>query len=149
MEKNIPEILTTDDHESLNAFYAANDLEITEDAPVSTDTLKSWTVYEGEPSVLAAASTLAYRQNEYIIDGIAVDPAFRGREYGTALLDAVKAEVKSRGGSRIYLVARAPEFFRANGYETVKREDAPEFFECFGCEQYGVSCFPEVMKHEF
>lgn len=178
-------IMTTAEHELLNPFYAANDLEIAEDEPVSTDTLKSWVIMdsfleegqashecitaddahgasdeksfvisggdpldeEGAAAHIKGACTLAFREGEYIIDGIALDEAARGLGAGTALLEAAEDEVRSRGGDCVYLVARAPEFFRINGYETTARDDAPEFFECFGCDQYNKTCFPEVMKH--
>ena len=180
-------ILETGCHELLNPFYAKNGLEIAEDEPVSTDTVKSWVIMgnAGEAGAqtcdastasedsakgtgaaavgssaskdpledssaaenIAGACTLAFRQGEYIIDGIALALELRGTGGGTALLRTAEAEAAARGGTRIYLVARAPEFFRANGYVTVERGDAPEFFECFGCDQYNKSCFPEVMKH--
>ena len=179
-EKRKLNIKVTYEHELLNPFYAANDLEIAEDEPVSTDTLKSWVIMKDDmfkdaagaenetehggcdtgasedplktadqaaASNIIGACTLAFREGEYIIDGIALAPASRGSGAGTALLAAAEDEVRARGGERVYLVARAPEFFRANGYETIARSDAPEFFECFGCDQYNRSCFPEVMRH--
>ena len=139
------EIIAIDDHESLNRFYAKNDLEISEEDPVGTDAVKSWVLMED--GKLAGASTLAVREGEYIIDGIALDEAYRGGGRGTALLNTVISEVRKRGGKRIYLVARAPEFFAASGFEEVERTEAPEFFECFGCDQYGVKCFPKVMRY--
>ena len=179
-EKRKLNIKVTYEHDLLNPFYAANDLEIAEDEPVSTDTLKSWVIMKDDmfkdaagaadeaehggcdggasedplktadgaaASNIIGACTLAFREGEYIIDGIALAPASRGSGAGTALLAAAEDEVRVRGGERVYLVARAPEFFRANGYETIARSDAPEFFECFGCDQYNRSCFPEVMRH--
>jgi N-acetylglutamate synthase-like GNAT family acetyltransferase len=65
---------------------------------------------------------------------------------GKSLLLRLVDEVRLRGGKSIYLVARAPGFFAANGFEVVPRENAPNFFECFGCPQYNQSCFPEVMR---
>lgn len=139
------EIISVNDHESLNRFYEKNDLEISEEDPVGTDAVKSWVLVEDEK--LAGAATLALREGEYIIDGIALDESYRGGGRGTALLNTVIDEVRKRGGSRIYLVARAPEFFGAIGFKEVERADAPEFFECFGCSQYGVKCFPKVMEY--
>ena len=139
------EIISVDDHESLNRFYEKNDLEISEEDPVGTDAVKSWVLVEDEK--LAGAATRALREGEYIIDGIALDESYRGGGRGTALLNTVIDEVRKRGGSRIYLVARAPEFFGASGFKEVERADAPEFFECFGCSQYGVKCFPKVMEY--
>jgi len=148
----IEDIITTDKHDELNPFYAAMGLEIAEDEPVSTDTIKSWIIpadrEKPDAKQVIGACTLAFRQGEYIIDGIAVAEKLRGSGAGSALLKKAEKEALSRGGSRIYLVARAPEFFRENGYRTVERENAPEFFECLGCDQYRKTCFPEVMLHD-
>ncbi|MEG0661789.1 MAG: GNAT family N-acetyltransferase, partial [Anaerovoracaceae bacterium] len=57
-------------------------------------------------------------------------------------------EVRKLGGTRLFLVARAPGFFRKAGFVTVPKEEAPNFFECLTCPQYGVSCHPEVMMLE-
>ena len=139
-------IIPIDDHDSLNELYERNDLEISDEEPVGTDAVQSWVLkQDGET---AGAATLAVRQGEYIRDGIALEPSVRGGGLGTALLKTVIEDVSQRGGSRIYLVARAPEFFAANGFCEVDRADAPMFFECFGCDQYNVKCFPKVMKYE-
>ena len=42
------EIISVDDHESLNRFYEKNDLEISEEDPVGTDAVKSWVLVEDE-----------------------------------------------------------------------------------------------------
>ena len=47
-EKRKLNIKVTYEHELLNPFYAANDLEIAEDEPVSTDTLKSWVIMKDD-----------------------------------------------------------------------------------------------------
>ena len=136
-------IATTDDYERLVPFFVANDLEFPdeEDYEVPTDLVQCWKVTEGaqpEPDEdsaeyktdrhrLIGGFVLAERQGEFIVDGIAVDPEYRG-------------------GKRIFLVARAPGFFRKSGFVTVPREEAPNFFECLTCPQYGVDCHPEVMR---
>ena len=88
------EIISVDDHESLNRFYEKNDLEISEEDPVGTDAVKSWVLVEDEK--LAGAATLALREGEYIIDGIALDESYRGGGRGTALLNTVIDEVRKR-----------------------------------------------------
>ena len=77
-------IIPTDDHDSLNGFYAGNDLEISEDDPTDTSAVKSWKLYDGDD--FAGATTLAYRQGDFIIDGIAVDKDHRGSMLGTGLI---------------------------------------------------------------
>ena len=155
-------IATTDDYERLVPFFVANDLEFPdeEDYEVPTDLVQCWKVTEGaqpEPDEdsaeyktdryrLIGGFVLAERQGEFIVDGIAVDTEYRKEKLGKALLDLGIAETRKRGGKRIFLVARAPGFFRKFGFVTVPREEAPNFFECLTCPQYGVDCHPEVMR---
>lgn len=136
----------TKDYEKLVPFFIENELEFSEEEPVPTDLVKCWQVTHGEDEHLIAALVLAKREGEFIIDGIAVEKLYRKLKIGKILLDKAIEETLSRGGGSIYLVARAPEFFRKNGFETVAREDAPNFFECLTCPQYGKTCHPEVMK---
>ena len=86
------------------------------------------------------------RQGKYIIDGIAVTKLFRKFGLGKIMLKKAINEVKKLGGNELYLVARAPEFFRNYGFETVDANDAPLFFECAQCPQYQKTCFPEIMR---
>ena len=83
------------------------------------------------------------------MDGIAVDSAYRKEKIGEKMLEQVLSKVRSRGGQSLYLVARAPGFFRKNGFSAIAPDSAPNFFECKYCPQYMVSCHPEVMKYEF
>ncbi len=89
---------------------------------------------------------MAQREGKYIIDGIAVDKTMRKFGLGKLLVDKVKTEVAAKGGEEIYLVARAPEFFRKLGFTTIPDDKAPNFFECKHCPQYGGECHPEIMK---
>ena len=140
----------TEDYEKLVPFFIENELEFSDEDPVPTDLVKCWEVVAGrEPDAdLLAGLVLAKREGEFIIDGIAVNKMFRKFKIGKIMMDKAVQETLEQGGKRIYLVARAPEFFRKYGFETVAREDAPNFFECLTCPQYGQNCHPEVMKLE-
>ena len=140
------ELMLTDDYSELREFFIENELEVKDDEPVSTDPVKCWRMADGEK--LVGGIVLAKREGEFIIDGIAVDAAYRKRKLGTKLLEAVVEEVRKAAGYRIFLVARAPGFFRAYGFVTVPKESAPHFFECLTCPQNGVSCHPEIMRLE-
>lgn len=156
-------IRETEDYGKLVPFFIENGLEFTEEdmEEVPTDLVKCWEITEGTGGIpthkpdgevieefgrLIGAFVLAKREGEFICDGIAIDPQWRGTQLGKALLGLGIEEVRKRGGKRMYLVARAPEFFRKNGFVTVERAEAPNFFECFTCPQYKVSCRPEVMR---
>ena len=138
---------STDEYERLVKFFVENELEFNGDEEVDTDIIKCWKMTHTD-DVLVAGCVLAKRQGEFIIDGIAVTHLFRKFGLGKILMEKAIKEVKARGGNKIYLVARAPGFFRTMGFETVKPEDAPVFFECAQCPQYNVKCFPEIMKLE-
>lgn len=147
-------ISETDDYQVLVPFFIENELEFTEEdaEEVPTDLVKCWKVTakdeKGEEQLIGAF-VLAKREGGFICDGIAVDPKYRGSDIGTELLELGLKETADLGGDKMYLVARAPEFFRKNGFKTITREEAPNFFECFTCPQYGVSCKPEVMEYDF
>ena len=140
----------TDEYAKLVEFMIANHLEFTEEdaEEVPTDLVKCWEITDSAGNLIGGF-VLAKRQGEYICDGIAVDGSRRGENLGTELLNKGIEETKSLGGRSMYLVARAPEFFRKNGFVTIPREEAPNFFECLTCPQYGKTCHPEVMKIEF
>lgn len=153
-------IAETGDYERLVPFFIENDLEFPEedDIQTPTDLVRCWKVtereepdegskeYESRKSRLIGGFVLAKREDEFIVDGIAVDEDYRKSHIGRELLDKGIEETIKRGGKRIFLVARAPGFFKKAGFVTVPREEAPNFFECLTCPQYGVDCYPEVMR---
>ncbi len=138
----------TDDYEKLVKFFVENRLEFDGDEEVDTDIVECYEIVHGDKEYLVAGAVIARREEKYIIDGIAVDEPYRRLKVGKIILDKVVERVKEMGGDSIYLVARAPEFFRKNGFQTIDPDDAPNFFECKQCPQYQVDCHPEVMKLE-
>lgn len=137
----------TDEYERLVKFFVENQLEFDGDEEVDTDIIKCYKVTHGDDHLVGAA-VLAKREGQYIIDGIAVEKIYRKMNVGQILLKKVIEKVKELGGDSIYLVARAPEFFKKYGFVQVNPDEAPNFFECKYCPQYQVSCFPEVLKLE-
>lgn len=151
---------STDEYEKLVQFFVENRLEFDGDEEVDTDIVKCWKITQAgaddlkhikdgagkDGDCLVAGCVLALREGKYIIDGIAVDKTLRKFGLGKMLINKAKEEVLSRGGDAIYLVARAPEFFKRLGFETIPADNAPNFFECKYCPQYGTECHPEIMK---
>ena len=148
-KKNWLRLRETDDYKKLVKFFMDNGLEYNEEdyeGEADTDVVKLFEIVDFEGS-LVAALCIALREGKYIIDGIAVTEERREEKLGKLLLDKAVKTVKSLGGDAIYLVARAPGFFKKYGFEIVDQEDAPSFFECKYCSQYKVSCQPEIMKY--
>lgn len=141
------EIKPTEDLYTLNKFFEENDLEIgDEDEPEKTDPVAAWNVVDTKG--MAGGILLALCEGEYILDGIAVREDLRGTNLGKELLFKILKEAKNRGAKRIYLVARAPDFFRKYGFKKTNPAKVPPFFGCLGCPQYNKICFPEVMIKE-
>ncbi|MDR1292589.1 MAG: GNAT family N-acetyltransferase [Clostridiales Family XIII bacterium] len=146
----------TSDYRPLIPFFIENDLEFEEGEEYGEDEIvKCWRAdapgasgASPGDSRLVGACVLAKRDGEFICDGIAVDPEYRSAKLGKTLLDLLRKEAKREGADRVFLVARAPGFFAKEGFIPVRREEAPEFFECFTCPQYGKTCHPEVMRCE-
>ena len=137
----------TDEYEMLVDLFVRNGLEFDGDEEVDTDIVKCYKDTTEDDELLAAC-VLAMREGRYIIDGIACEPEVRGRGIGEMMLARVEKDILSLGGDSIYLVARAPGFFRKNGFTAIDPDDAPNFFECKYCPQYMTTCHPEVMKKE-
>lgn len=141
------ELRETDEYERLVRFFVENQLEFDGDEEVDTDIVNCYKVADKDDRLIGAA-VLARREGRYIIDGIAVDERYRKQKVGEMLLERVKSRVIELGGCELYLVARAPGFFRKNGFLPIAAEEAPNFFECKYCPQYNITCHPEIMKLE-
>ena len=144
-------IRETDEYDALVELFMKEGLEYTEEdllgnSPIPTDVVKCWSITLDGEDRLVGGAVLAMREGEYIIDGIAMDSEFQRIKLGKELMMRAIEEVLKRNGKALYLVARAPEFFRTIGFDTIDRKDAPEFYECADCPQNGVNCHPEVMK---
>lgn len=124
-------------------FFIENELEFTEDQKQIPDTVvKYWEAFDGEK--LVGACVLDMRESAYVLEGIAIDADYRKKRIGERLLDKALTHLKTSGAKELYLCARAPGFFKTQGFFTIDRADAP-YFECNNCDQFGVKCFPEVM----
>ncbi|MDR1779001.1 MAG: GNAT family N-acetyltransferase [Clostridiales Family XIII bacterium] len=137
-------------YRELIPFFIEQGLEFApEDAEgdVPPEIVKCWQAVDDYENLLAGC-VLAKREGQYICDGIATAPEARGKGVASILLDFMLQEIAKDGGNKIYLVARTPEFFLTNGFVKVERSEAPEFFECFTCDQYQTTCQPEVMRFD-
>lgn len=139
-------ISETNDYGKLVPFLIENGLEFSEEAPVPANLVKCWQITDEDDEKLIGALVLARHEGEFIVDGIAIAAEYRRFQLGKTLLDYSIEETLKQGGHRMFLVAKAPEFFRKQGFVTVPKEDAPDFVECLTCPQYGISCHPEVMR---
>lgn len=143
-EKESVEILETGDYLELAPLFKASGLEVhlEGDAPKGFITCWKAVDHDGKP---AGGVTIEYKGGEYVIGDIAVREELRDKDIGTLLVNLAMERIKALGGSRIYLVAKAPKFFEKFGFTYLKPEEAPDIFNCKNCDMLGVSCYPEFM----
>jgi N-acetylglutamate synthase-like GNAT family acetyltransferase len=137
-------ISETTEYDELVDLFIRSDLEFSKEEPVSTDIIMGYKAVDGEK--LIGGCVLAKREGEFIIDGIAVEQDYGKTGVGSMLLEKALEFARGLGGHDVFLVARAPEFFRKHNFQTIEREKGPLFFECYTCPQFNKTCFPEVMK---
>ena len=143
-------IIETDEYERLVNFFVENELEFDGDEEVDTDIVRCYKIENNsnDNKELIGAAVLAKREGKYICDGIAVAPEYRKEGVGEILLNRLLNDASELGGDSLYLVARAPGFFRKNGFKEINPYDTPNFFECKYCPQYLKTCFPEIMRYD-
>ena len=140
--------LPIDTPEPVMDLFTRNDLEISEEELAERVFLKGYKA-ENEKGEVIGGCMLTSKDGHFIINGIAVEPEFRKKNIATEMLDRTMADAKAMGAEEMILVARAPGFFRKNGYENVPDEEVPQgVFGCLECVQYQKQCFPEIMKRK-
>ena len=128
--------------ELINLFIE-NELEFSEeDKQIPNTLVKYWEALDGEK--LIGGCVLGMREGVYVLEGIATNEGYRKKSIGKQLLSEALAYLKTSGAKKLYLCARAPGFFKSQGFLAIDREDAPNF-GCINCDQFGIKCFPEVM----
>lgn len=139
----------TGDFAKLSAFYKDNGLEIEVSETAPEGTLKSWQWEDEKTSELLAAATLQKRDGCYVLADLAVKEELRGSGMGKKLLQIAEDEAKSLGAGEMWLVGKVPAFYSKFGWKEMERETAPDISRCQTCEDFGVSCFPSIMKKVF
>lgn len=142
-------IKETNDYGRLSAFYQENGLEIEVSETAPEGTLKNWKYEDEDTKELLAAATLQKRDGCYVLGDLAVTEALRGTGMGKALLRTAEEEAKSLGAKEMWLVGKVPEFYKKFDWTEVQRETAPDISRCQSCDDFGVTCFPSIMKKSF
>lgn len=143
----------TKDCDLLTNLFDENEIEIAEDEFTSgiTTLIKGFAAFDEDAGdKLIGGVALARRMNQDIINGIAVAPAYRRKGIAEDLLELAMNEALSMGVQTIWIVARAPLFFEAQGFVYITQTEVPKgLFDCPECIQYNKICFPKLMKYSF
>lgn len=138
------EIVRTDDVATVRAFGVANGLDESE-----REGKVRFAAWEARTATgtLVGGITLERTAGLDIADWMAVDPKYRGRGIASRLLATLEEEARARGVQTLWITARAPGFFVANGYRAVDAGPEAEWLlgGCPSCPQYGHGCSPQPM----
>ncbi len=138
-------IQTTTELEKIDSFFLEQGLEMGNE-PVDRHVQKIWT--DIEDGVLVGAASLGLREGHWVVDGIAMLPAYRSQGRGSRLLAHVIEEARRRGAHIIWLVAKSPGFFEREGFSYTDAEHAPEVFGCHDCSIRDIDCHPRWMRRD-
>ena len=139
-------ITETNEYGPLSAFYEKNGLEVEINAEAPQGTLKNWKYEDEESKEVLAAATLQKRKGCYVLGDLAVKEELRKTGLGKTLLKIAEEEAKSLGAEEMWLVGKVPEFYKQYGWAEVDRAIAPDISRCQSCDDFGVTCFPSIMK---
>ena len=107
--------------------------------------IAAWGAYDGERLV---GSVVLERLGELdTVNWMAVDEGYRRRGIAGDLLAALAAEARRRGTRRLWVTARTPAFFLANGFSEAGPGAERDLLlgDCPACDQYGRGCTPMAL----
>jgi N-acetylglutamate synthase-like GNAT family acetyltransferase len=107
--------------------------------------LAAWGAFAGDR--LVGCVCLERQSGMDTANWLAVDDGFRRRGIAAALYGELEREALRRGMRRLWVTARAPAFFFAQGFEQVppSAERGLLLGGCLECAQYGRECTPEAL----
>lgn len=131
------------EHNELVGFYRDNGLEVSND--IATEDGAVYSIKLCQNGRVQAAATLSLRFGVYILDYIAVDPKFRGRNLGALALNRILEKAKEMGADKLFITARNPHFFEHFGFKEGSPEGVDMNADCIGCPEYNNGCFKKPM----
>lgn len=137
-------IVEDKDYKKLSTFWEENGLEIEVLEETPEEVLKAWSI-TGDDGKLIAAAAVERRDHAFVIADLAVDPQFRGQNHAKELMRVAEQEILSAGGKDAWLVGKVPGFYTKLGWVVRGREEAPDISKCLTCEDFQVSCHPQIM----
>jgi N-acetylglutamate synthase-like GNAT family acetyltransferase len=105
----------------------------------------AWGVWDGE-SLVGCIALERYAGMD-TANWLAVDRRHRRRGVATALYRVLEQEARARGMRRLWVTARAPAFFVAQGFEPVEPGTGRDALlgGCLECDQFGRECEPQAL----
>lgn len=141
------EIVEFTDHNILIPFYSRRGIEELDSYP--NEPIFSYIVVDNNK--LIGAATCSSAEDFYILEAIAIEESYTGKNIGSLLIKRVFERLKSLGAKSVVINAKNTAFFEKNGFVLSDRNAVPKsvYSYCADCEDYGIKCFPKIMINEF
>lgn len=107
--------------------------------------LAAWGAFAGDR--LVGALCLERQGDLDTVNWMSVEEDYRHRGIASELYAELERDAAARGIPRLWVTARAPGFFLAQGFEIVSagRERDALLGDCLECKQYGRECTPQAL----
>lgn len=149
MMKERFELIHSMNYREMVPLFVRAGLEIEPDSTELEGLLICFEMYDKEAKKRVGGASLVCALDEYVLRTVAVEKEYRGRNLGKRLVQEAVEEVKRRGGKRLMLTAKVPEFYQKLGFEIMDRSHAPKISDCLSCPQFHHGCDSEIMQMEW
>lgn len=141
------EIVELADHNILIPFYSRRGIEELDSYP--NEPILSYIVVDNNK--LIGAATCSAAGGFYILEAIAIEEGYTGKNIGSLLIKRVFERLQSMGAKSVVINAKNTAFFEKNGFVLSDRNSVPKsaYSYCADCEDFGIKCFPKIMINEF
>jgi len=121
-------------HKMINS-YASKKLMLSKALSDIYDHLQDFSVVEEKGKVAGCCALHITWEDLAEIRSLAVNPKYKNRGFGVALLDTCHEEAKKLGVKKVFALTLIPEFFKKYGYKQVSRDTLPHkvWTECIKC----------------
>jgi len=138
-----PGVTRTDDMAAIRELGVACGLE--DSQRDAEEIVAAWGAQAG--AGLVGAIVLERDGGLDVVNWLAVGAEFRGRGLAGRLYAELEREARRRGVLRLWVTARAPEFFARQGFVPLGtgHESRHLLRACAACKQYGRTCQPQAL----
>src|SRR3954453_23110780 len=128
----------------LISAYSGDGTLLPRTLPEICENVRDFVVLEDEGSIIGCGALHLYGTHLAEIRSITVAPPAQGKGGGGRLVKALLSEARRQQVHCICLFTRKPDFFAAQGFLVVQREDLPDkiYKDCHACPRF--NCCDEV-----
>lgn len=142
-------IVKSMNYEEMIPMFIEAGLEMEPDEKVPENLLSCYEMIEEISSKRIGGASLVFMDNVFVIKTVAIQKEFQRKGLGTKLISYVMEDIRNRGGTKVYLNAKIPDFYEALGFQILDRKNAPDISNCHLCDNYHNGCNPEIMEISF